>query len=58
MSPTARNKTDEDEQDNWDKAVNSGGCVLENEALLNCKSDTGDWRKCTAQVDQLREVLD
>lgn len=58
MSPSPRpGLMHEEEPDNWDKAVNAGGCVKENEALLNCKADSGDWRKCSAEVNQSSIVL-
>ena len=51
MSHTPRHDVDKDsELDNWDKAVQSGGCVQENDALLECKTRSGDWRACTNEV--------
>ncbi|CCG82959.1 Coiled-coil-helix-coiled-coil-helix domain-containing protein C550.01c [Taphrina deformans PYCC 5710] len=57
MSPTNRSTraNDPDVEDNWDKAVNSGGCVAENEKLLDCKLSTGDWRKCTEEMAAFKE---
>lgn len=60
MSPSPRpvsSRDVEEQEDNWDKAVNSSGCARENEALLNCKSETGDWRRCTAEMMAFKECF-
>ncbi|KAJ2220325.1 hypothetical protein H4R99_002284 [Coemansia sp. RSA 1722] len=52
-----RNDQDGDEDDAWDQRIKTTGCFKENEALLICHADTGDWRKCLAEMNAFKRCM-
>ncbi|KAJ1812514.1 hypothetical protein LPJ56_005481 [Coemansia sp. RSA 2599] len=48
---------DDDDEDAWDKRIKTTGCFKENEALLICHADTGDWRKCLAEMNAFKQCM-
>ena len=48
---------DDAQEDNWDRALRKSGCEAENEALLDCKTRTRDWRMCRQAIADLAECL-
>ncbi|KAJ1646452.1 hypothetical protein J3B02_002576 [Coemansia erecta] len=51
------NNDDDDDEDAWDKRIKTTGCFKENEALLICHADTGDWRKCLAEMSAFKQCM-
>ncbi|KAJ2722857.1 hypothetical protein GGI07_003044 [Coemansia sp. Benny D115] len=50
--------TEQDEEDDaWDKRIKDTGCFKENEALLICHADTGDWRKCLKELQAFKQCM-
>ncbi|OMH80700.1 Cytochrome oxidase assembly factor 4 [Zancudomyces culisetae] len=49
---------EDDEEDEWDARIRRTGCHKENEALLICKFDTKDWRKCTKELKAFKDCMD
>ncbi|KAJ1940938.1 hypothetical protein FBU59_003658 [Linderina macrospora] len=47
----------DDDDDEWDKRIKRTGCFDENERLLICHADTGDWRQCTAQMLAFKQCM-
>ncbi|KAJ1789281.1 hypothetical protein LPJ59_005372, partial [Coemansia sp. RSA 2399] len=43
------------DDDEWDKRIKRTGCFDENETLLICHADTGDWRKCAKEMLAFKE---
>ncbi|KAJ1664327.1 hypothetical protein EV178_004224 [Coemansia sp. RSA 1646] len=48
---------DDDDDDEWDKRIQRTGCFEENERLLVCHADTGDWRKCAKEMLAFKECM-
>ncbi|ODV74685.1 Coa4p CYBJADRAFT_171698 [Cyberlindnera jadinii NRRL Y-1542] len=48
-------EVDDDEPDEWDKRINNTGCAAENLKLTLCHADTGDWRKCTKEMEEFKK---
>lgn len=48
-------KSADDEPDEWDQRILDTGCHKENLALTYCHADTGDWRKCAAEMKAFRD---
>ncbi|KAJ2802017.1 hypothetical protein H4R20_003445, partial [Coemansia guatemalensis] len=44
----------ENDEDEWDKRIRRTGCFKENERVLICHADTGDWRKCVREMAAFR----
>lgn len=45
----------DDAPDEWDQRILKTGCAAENERLLLCHFDTGDWRACTLEMEAFRQ---
>ncbi|KAJ2807499.1 hypothetical protein H4R21_000446 [Coemansia helicoidea] len=46
-----------DDDDAWNKRIRRTGCFAENERLLICHADTGDWRKCADELAAFRRCM-
>ncbi|ODQ80003.1 hypothetical protein BABINDRAFT_161650 [Babjeviella inositovora NRRL Y-12698] len=49
---------EDDEPDDWDKRIIDTGCADENLKLQLCHADSGDWRKCTQEMEAFRKCWD
>ncbi|ORY79823.1 CHCH domain-containing protein [Protomyces lactucae-debilis] len=59
MSPSPRPEAQPGtDADNWDKALEQGGCTKENQTLLDCKMKHGDWRQCTKEMMAFKRCWD
>ncbi|KAI9501341.1 hypothetical protein GGI25_004123 [Coemansia spiralis] len=56
-SDSAEHNTRETEGDEWDERIKRTGCFAENEQLLVCHFDTGDWRKCLKEMAAFKECM-
>lgn len=48
------NPTEDDSPDEWDQRIIDTGCDKENLRLQLCHADTGDWRKCSKELEEFR----
>lgn len=46
---------EDDEPDEWDQRIISTGCDKENLKLQLCHADSGDWRKCSKELEEFRK---
>lgn len=46
---------DDEEPDEWDQRIISTGCDKENLKLQLCHADSGDWRKCSKELEEFRK---
>jgi cytochrome c oxidase assembly factor 4 len=49
---TTPTPTADDEVDDWQLAVQKGGCAEENARVQDCYDFTKDWRRCRFEVPQ------
>ncbi|KAI7830080.1 hypothetical protein BX661DRAFT_152988 [Kickxella alabastrina] len=54
---TAPSNNTDDDDDAWDKRIKRTGCFKQNESLLICHADTGDWRKCLAEIAAFKACM-
>ncbi|KAJ2612882.1 hypothetical protein H4S08_002506 [Coemansia sp. RSA 1365] len=47
----------ENDEDEWDKRIRRTGCFEENERVLICHADTGDWRKCLREMTAFKQCM-
>ncbi|KAJ2081734.1 hypothetical protein H4R24_002131 [Coemansia sp. RSA 988] len=47
----------ENDEDEWDKRIHRTGCFKENERVLICHADTGDWRKCVREIAAFKQCM-
>ncbi|PIA16061.1 hypothetical protein COEREDRAFT_28837, partial [Coemansia reversa NRRL 1564] len=45
------------DEDEWDKRIRRTGCFEENERVLICHADTGDWRKCLREMAAFKRCM-
>ncbi|KAJ1954985.1 hypothetical protein EC988_002131 [Linderina pennispora] len=53
-TPPAQDDGDDDE---WDKRIKRTGCFEQNERLLICHADTGDWRQCAKEMLAFKKCM-
>ncbi|KAJ2778974.1 hypothetical protein H4R18_004278 [Coemansia javaensis] len=49
---------DDNDDDAWDRRIRRTGCFAENERVLICHADTGDWRRCADEVAAFRRCME
>eukprot|EP00047_Mylnosiga_fluctuans_P021579 m.106600 g.106600 ORF g.106600 m.106600 type:complete len:68 (-) comp8951_c0_seq4:1057-1260(-) len=47
----------DDDEDNYNRALNHSGCKTEHLALLDCFYEHKDWRKCKEVQDALKACM-
>lgn len=56
-TPKEDKEEEEEEEDQWNKIIKQTGCFEENERVLICHADTGDWRKCAEELKAFRDCI-
>ncbi|KAJ2706283.1 hypothetical protein H4R19_005027 [Coemansia spiralis] len=56
-APARDRSSDDDDDDAWDRRIRRTGCFAENERVLICHADTGDWRKCADELAAFRSCM-
>ncbi|KAJ1727573.1 hypothetical protein LPJ72_005876, partial [Coemansia sp. Benny D160-2] len=46
-----------DDDDEWTKRIKRTGCHMENERLILCHVDGGDWRKCGLEMSLFKQCI-